>query len=172
MTGHADAPDGTRRPFDERLPAEPWFTHPPAARDVSDELADGATWLLDLVSAVDHLRRGHRQQFTVWDALEEALRTWVFEHHIQDASGSADSPGSADVPWDAPDPLASTFGDVLHILAVEPHLESQVVLQQAVRRWVLALAASANEGAFWPHPLPRRSFPPVRLSLLDDPDAV
>lgn len=172
MTGHADAPDGDRRPRDERLPAELWFTHSAASRDVSDELADGATWLLDLVSAVDHLRRGHRHQFTVWDALEEALRAWVFEHHSQEAAGSADSPGSEDVPWDEPDPLASTLGDVLDILAVEPHLGAQVVLQQAVRRWVLALAASANDGAYWPHPLPRRAFPPVRLSLLDDPDVV
>ena len=38
-----------------------------------DEAFDeGGTWLLDLVAAVDHLRRGHRPGITVWEALEEA----------------------------------------------------------------------------------------------------
>lgn len=134
-------------------------------------MADGATWLLDLVSAVDHLRRGHRHQFTVWGALEEALRAWVFEHHAQKASQNGQEPGRGDLPWDAPDPLAVTLAEVLDVLAGEPHLEARVVLQQAVRRWVLDLAARANDGACWPHPLSRRLFPPVRLSL-DDPDTI
>lgn len=39
----------------------------------SEPLDEGGTWLLDLVSAVDHLRRGYRPGFTVWDALAEAI---------------------------------------------------------------------------------------------------
>ena len=35
----------------------------------SEPLDEGGTWLLDLVSAVDHLRRGYRPGFTVWEAL-------------------------------------------------------------------------------------------------------
>lgn len=38
-----------------------------------EPLGEGGTWLLDLVSAVDHLRRGYRPGFTVWDALAEAI---------------------------------------------------------------------------------------------------
>lgn len=38
-----------------------------------EPLDEGGTWLLDLVSAVDHLRRGYRPGFTVWDALDEAI---------------------------------------------------------------------------------------------------
>ena len=170
MTSHADAPDGDRRPPDERLPAEQWFTHPPSSRDVSDDLADGATWLLDLVSAVDHLRRGHRHQFTVWDALEEALRAWVTERLTENGEPEGSTAHRHDLPWDAPDPLASTLVEVLHALAFDPHLDAHAVFQQAVRRWVLDVAASSNDGALWPHPLPRRSFPPMRLSLLEETD--
>ena len=39
----------------------------------SEPLDEGGNWLLDLVSAVDHLRRGYRPGFTVWDALAEAI---------------------------------------------------------------------------------------------------
>ena len=39
----------------------------------SEPLDEGGTWLLDLVSAVDHLRRGYRPGFTVWDALAVAI---------------------------------------------------------------------------------------------------
>ena len=41
-----------------------------------DDVADAPAWLLDLVSAVDYLRRGLRPDFTVWDALAEAIRWW------------------------------------------------------------------------------------------------
>lgn len=165
MTGHAGTPDDHRRP-----PADHLFTDPQSGAAHSDQLAEGATWLLDLVSAVDHLRRGLRHQFTVWDALEEALRAWVVEYRAEQTSVNGQASGRDDLPWDARDPLAATLADMLEILAVEPHLDARVVLQQAVRRWVLDLAVVANDGACWPHPRPRRSFPPVRLSLLDDLD--
>lgn len=47
--------------------------HPFTPDDHEEPLDEGGTWLLDLVSAVDHLRRGYRPGFTVWDALAEAL---------------------------------------------------------------------------------------------------
>ncbi len=43
-----------------------------ARRHDEEPLDEGGTWLLDLVSAVDHLRRGYRPGLTVWDALVEA----------------------------------------------------------------------------------------------------
>ena len=51
------------------------MTDQPFAVDRDAEPLDqGGTWLLDLVSAVDHLRRGYRPGLTVWDALAEARR--------------------------------------------------------------------------------------------------
>ena len=165
MTGSADGPIAGRQPSPER-----WFAEQHSVADATEDLADGATWLLDLVSAVDHLRRGHRHAFTVWDALEEALRAWVTERRSEDGDADRSAARGDDLPWDVPDPLASTLAEVLDALAVEPQLDARAVFQQAVRRWVLDLAAGSNDGALWPHPLPRRSFPPVRLSLLDETD--
>ena len=161
MTGRADDLQASRQPSSER-----WFAEQHSVADATEELADGATWLLDLVSAVDHLRRGHRHAFTVWDALEEALRAWVTEQRGEDGDPVRSAAHGDDLPWDATDPLASTLADVLDNL--EPHLDARAVFQQAVRRWVLDVAAGSNDGALWPHPLPRRSFPPMRLSLLDE----
>ena len=101
-----------------------------------DDPAHGATWLLDLVAAVDHLRRGLRPGLTVWDALEEALRT--------------DEPD-----WDDPDPLRTTLHEFLTRTSGSADLE----LQAGVRRWVLATAQRFNDGHHWPHPSARRGFP-------------
>ncbi|MFP5325942.1 MAG: hypothetical protein ACLGHT_00495 [Acidimicrobiia bacterium] len=102
----------------------------------SDDPADGATWLLDLVAAVDHLRRGVRPGLTVWDALEEALRT--------------DEPD-----WDVSDPLRTT----LHEFLASTSGPADVELQAGIRRWVLANAQRFNDGHHWPHPAARRGFP-------------
>jgi hypothetical protein len=106
-------------------------------------LAEGGTWLLDVVAAVDHLRRGHRPGFTVWDALEEALR-WT------QPTGHDDEER-----WDSPDPLADSLGRFLD--TSDP---TAARLQTAVRRWVTTMAERYNNGHHWPHPAPRRGFPP------------
>lgn len=116
-------------------------------RDVSEPLNEGGTWLLDLIAAVDHLRRGHRHGFTVWDALEEALR-WTLPDDGQDAE------------WDSPDPLAETLSQVLGQVDVPV----AVAFQVAVRRWVDATADRYNAGHHWPHPVARRTFPPNRAT--------
>lgn len=101
-----------------------------------DDPADGATWLLDLIAAVDHLRRGLRPGLTVWDALEEALR-----------------PDEPD--WDDSDPLRTTLHEFLARTSGIADLE----LQAGIRRWVLAAAERFNDGHHWPHPAARRGFP-------------
>ena len=118
----ADHPDGTsREPLDE-----------------------GGTWLLDVVAAVDHLRRGYRPGLTVWDALAEALH-W--------AAGSDDQ-------WrHAPDALADALRGLDTATPVAEHL------QGAVRGWVTAMANRYNGGHHWPHPIHRRLFPPPILDL-------
>lgn len=114
--------------------------NPFASEEAVESAADGGTWLLDLVAAVDHLRRGLRPGLTVWDALEEAIRT-------------------SDPVWDDPDPLRSTLADFLAQTSGAADLE----LQGAVRRWVLAAGVLYNDGHHWPHPLPRRGFPPPSM---------
>lgn len=106
----------------------------------SEPLDEGGTWLLDLVSAVDHLRRGYRPGFTVWDALAEAIE-WAAPTTAADGSRPRDS-GSA---------LASLCAD-------------HEALQRSVRVWVLAMADRYNGGHHWPQPAARRGFPPPDVS--------
>ncbi len=129
-------------------------THPFTSPDeLGEPLAEGGTWLLDLVAAVDHLRRGHRPGLTVWDALEEALR-WRLPRVDTEPS------------WDEPDPLADTLRDFLD------HGGTPVAheVQAAVRDWVTAAADRYNRGCCWPHPRPRRGFPPPLLFATEDDD--
>jgi len=133
-------------------------THPliPEDHDV-EPLEVGGTWLLDLVAAVDYLRRGIRPGITVWDAIEEALR-WH--------SPSADAQDPAEPDWDDPDPLRSALTRFLGHANTPTSVEAQV----AVRRWVMVMASRYNDGHHWPHPASRRSFPPPMLAndVVDD----
>jgi hypothetical protein len=107
----------------------------------SHRLDTGGTQLIDVVAAVDHLARGLRPNFTVWDALEEALRWW-----LNDRTGSAESPGGDDS-----DLLRSRLRQLDAALPATGDLTMADVLQQADRY---------NAGYQWPHPAARRGFPP------------
>jgi hypothetical protein len=109
----------------------------------------GGLALLDVVAAVDHLARGLRPGFTVWDALEEGLRWWHTER--------AGSPASS---LDRADPLRSRLAELLDGLAADGGTTLAEVLDQALRRWATAMADRYNAGYHWPHPMPRRPFPP------------
>lgn len=123
-----------------------------------EPLEEGGTWLLDLVAAVDHLRRGIRPGITVWDAIEEAFR-W----HTPSTDG-LDPP---EPNWDDPDPLRGTLTRFLDDTTGPTSVDAQI----AVRHWILATAARYNDGHHWPHPTPRRTFPPPLLAadLQDEP---
>lgn len=108
----------------------------------SEPLDEGGTWLLDLVSAVDHLRRGYRAGFTVWDALAEAIE-WAAPTTSEDGQRPRD------------------FGGVLTTRPADHE-----ALQRAIRVWVLAMADRYNSGYNWPHPTARRAFPPTRPTHL------
>lgn len=113
---------------------------PDADTNGPEPLDEGGTWLLDLVSAVDHLRRGYRPGFTVWDALAEAV--------------DCAAPTTAD---DGPRP--KDFGGVLTACPA-----GHEAVQRAVRVWVLAMADRYNAGHHWPQPESRRLFPPPLLA--------
>jgi hypothetical protein len=112
---------------------------PDSDTNESEPLDEGGTWLLDLVSAVDHLRRGYRPGFTVWDALAEAIE-WAAATTAEDGPRPQDS-GSA---------LVSLCAD-------------HEALQRSVRAWVLVMGDRYNAGHHWPHPTPRRQYPPARV---------
>lgn len=105
-----------------------------------EPLDEGGNWLLDLISAVDHLRRGYRPGFTVWDALAEAI-DWATATTAEDG------------------PLPRDFGGVLTARPADHE-----AFQRAVRVWVLVMADRYNNGCHWPHPAPRRAYPPPQLS--------
>lgn len=120
----------------------------------TEDLNDGGTHLLDLVAATDHLARGLRHDFTVWDALEEALRWWCADQAALDA-GAHDS--DLDSPSDR-DPLGDHLGRIVE--SSDATVAAAEILQQAVRRWATETANRYNAGHHWPHPTARRSFPP------------
>ncbi len=102
-----------------------------------EPLDDAGSLLIQLVAAVDYLRRGVRPRFTVRDAFEEALR-WQL---------------NLDEDWTATDPL----GRVLRLtLGSDGHNSIADALGIAVRRWVQASAAMHNDGLTWQLSIARR----------------
>ena len=124
-------------------------THPWVSTDVDEPLADGRAWLLDLVAAVDYLRRGIRPDITVWDAIEEALRWWSEE---QLATNGALAPELCEGFWDWEDPLCETLRGLIALPDPAATLDAATVPQQAIRRWTTIMGARFNAGYPWPHP--------------------
>jgi hypothetical protein len=137
-----------------------------------DDHSEATDRLLEMISAVEFLRRGDRRGLTLWAALEEALRWWTAERaalldgHAEPVLRSARLGGSEALP-----------GTVIRFVAVagqnEPvHLH--LALQQALRRWTAAMADRYNEGQPWPPPLPRRAPTPTQLHFDTDepPDLI
>ncbi len=126
---------------------------------MSEDLTEGGSHLLDLVAAVDFLRRGDRHGLTVWDALEEALRWWTAER--ASAVAGVSDPEFADLVWGDPDPLRSSMA---HLLGATDTVATDVAIQQAVRRWATTMSSLYNDGVPWPDPVSRRPFPPLAVS--------
>ncbi len=134
--------------------------HPWADIERGEAPGDGGSGLLDLVAAVDYLRRGIRPEFNVWDAVEEALRWWTTEQQSRDTG----APNPDDV-WQSNDPLLETLRRVVHVLDEQTDHGVDEVLQQAIRHWSTTMAERFNDGHHWPHPAPRRDISP---GLLDN----
>lgn len=125
------------------------FFRPDTDADVED-LAAGGSHLLDLVAAVDFLRRGDRIGLTVWEALEEAVRWWVAER-VSAIDGVPD-PEIADLRWADHEAFHHALSGMLVAVQLEPPLTVEVGLQQAVRRWTATMSSRHNGGASWNGP--------------------
>lgn len=137
----------------------PWRDDPEGAGGV----------LLDVIAAVDHLRRGQRHGLTFWDALEEAVRWWAAEN--ESAIAGVIDPEAAALAWGVRDPLSSALVRLVED-ADASGLTVEVAVQQALRRWAETMASQFNDGHPWPHPTARRPFPavPVDFDLVDHKD--
>lgn len=107
-----------------------------------EPLEDAGGLLLQLVAAVDYFGRGPRPGFTVWDAIEEALR-W----HT-----------NIDQDWTVLDPLLRairlTFPGGGTATAAD-------TFNAAIRRWVKATANAYNESFPW-------ELSPTRMNAVFD----
>lgn len=113
----------------------------------AEDLNLGGTWLLELVAAVDFLRRGDRHGLTVWDAIEEAVRLWVAER-VSTIDGVPD-PDFAELGWADASALDRSLGRMLDVLDREPPVPAAVAMQQAIRRWLDLVASVHNDGQPW-----------------------
>ena len=95
-----------------------------------EPLHDAGGLLLQLVAAVDYLGRGFRPGFTVWDAIEEALR-WHTD---------------IEPDWTEPDPLLRTLR---LSFSLTTHGSAAGTLNAAIRRWVDATATAYNDSVQW-----------------------
>lgn len=122
---------------------------------MTDDPSDGGAHLLDLVAAVDFLRRGDRADLTVWNAIEEAIRWWTAER-ISTIGGVPD-PDVADLAWNDPDALDGALRRFTDALGTGAPVTADVAMQQAVRRWCSSMSSMHNEGAPWRTALARSS---------------
>jgi hypothetical protein len=150
------------------VPEPPAFDdlfRPDGDEPTPEKVDDGAGHLLDLVAAVDFLRRGDRHGITVWDALEEAIRWWNAE--TASVIDGVPDPDIADLRWGDPDPLRHTIA-IFTTLTDRTGTETPVGLQQAIRRWSSTMSAWHNDGRPWPSP-PVTPFPTLNPTRATEP---
>ncbi|MAT04732.1 MAG: hypothetical protein CL424_06790 [Acidimicrobiaceae bacterium] len=104
------------------------------------------TWL-EVVAAVDYLSRGHRPGFSVWDAVEEALR-WYTAHLVAGDDDALAAMAAAELPWDDPDPLRTALE---RLVAHQPPTDdgggtSAEAIHVALTDWLRAMAHDYNDG--------------------------
>jgi hypothetical protein len=136
--------------------------------DDPDEATDR---LMEVISAVDFLRRGDRRDLTLWAAIEEALRWWVAERiALLDGHTDVIIP-PARIGDD--DPLRATLTGLIATAGQDEPVHISIALQQALRRWTAQASEQHNDGQPWPHPPVRRRFPPhlrtVHAPATDEP---
>jgi hypothetical protein len=125
-----------------------------------DTADHGAVWL-EVVSAVDYLAAVHRPGFTVWDALDEAVRWWTAE--LLDPRHGFPDRRPGELPWHDPDPLRSTIEVLLG--AVAPAIGNDIpgiadAFTAALASWLAVTADEFNDGDPFGPPAARRASRP------------
>ena len=118
--------------------------------------------MLEVIAAVDFLRRGDRRGITLWAAIEEALRWWVAER-------TAVLDGYVDPALQAPrfgesETMRTTLLRLIVVAGQDEPVHISQALQEALRRWSMTMADRYNDHQPWPAPAPRHRAPvPLRL---------
>lgn len=114
-------------------------------RPIARRAPTSETWL-EVIAAVDYLSRGHRPGFTVWDAVEEALR-WYTAHLVAADDDALAAAAAAKLPWDDPDPLRTALERLVvhHPPAVEAEGTSANAIHAALIDWLLLMAHEFND---------------------------
>lgn len=133
------------------------FDNPNPDDTYEDDPADATDRMLDVIAAVDFLRRGDHRGLTLWAAIEEALRWWIAERLVL-LEGVQD-PDIGAPRFGEPDPLQGTLTRFLAAASIDEPIHISVALQQALRRWTSSVSMEFNDKAPWPHPRTRDSFP-------------
>lgn len=113
----------------------------------SDRRAPTSETWLEVVAAVDYLSRGHRPGFTVWDAVEEALR-WYTAHLVAGDDGGLAAMAAAKLPWDDPDPLRTALERLVahHPPADDGEGTSAEAIHVALSDWLQSMSHDRNDG--------------------------
>lgn len=125
-----------------------------------------STIWLDVIAAVDYIAEVHRRGFTVWDAVEEAIRWWSADR-LGDPDGVG-TPSFDDLPWDDPDPLRTglerLFATVAPATVPDGHQLGDV-LTGALTVWLQFMVNTYNDGHQFAHPTPARGWPGVSIEV-------
>lgn len=101
---------------------------------------DSADLWRRVASAADYMAMVHRPGFTVWDALEEAIRSWT---------DVCDGNASFRTPWIDPDPLRTALANQLASLAMADApggRQFSEVLASSLADWLVAASMTFNSG--------------------------
>lgn len=132
---------------------------------LSDRRAPASETWLEIVAAVDYLSRGHRPDFSVWDAVEEALR-WYTAHLVAGDDDGLAAMAAAELPWDDPDPLRTALERlVAHHPPADDGEGSAEAIDAALTDWLRAMAHDYNDDHRFALPDRIRAIPsPVESS--------
>lgn len=129
--------------------------------------ADATDQMLEVIAAVDFLRRGDRPGITLWAAIDEALRWWVSERTALLDGYTA--PELRSTRLGDGDPLQATLTQLIATAGQDEPVPISTALQQALRRWSTVMADRYNGQHPWPPPASRVPFPP-HLRLVQGSD--
>lgn len=133
--------------------------------DPSDRRAAPSKTWLEVVDAVDYLSRGHRPGFSVWDAVEEALR-WYTAHLVAGDDEALVAVAAADLPWDDTDPLRTALERLVvhHPPGDQTEGTTADAVDAALADWLAEMAREYNDDH---HFAPPDRIHPVPSVVLD-----